>query len=176
MDLSSEPLEETYIQHVIKEVLKALVFLNEICWIIHRDLKAASILLNKKGQIKLTDFANSAINSSFNEVKSTFLGSPNWISPEVIPANQNASGYNFKVDTWSLGITCIELAEFDAPYVDLEAKEAIQMIKCLEPPKLKQPEIWSHDFIDFVENCLIKNPHDRPCPHHLYKVYLNKTH
>lgn len=170
-------LEEVYIQHVIKEVLKALVYLNEICWIIHRDVKAANILLNKLGQVKVSDFGVSAINHSLKQKKQTFTGSPNWISPEILKRpddydshKSSKRSYDFKVDTWSLGITCIELAEIEPPYSNLEPDEVMEMIVKNDSPRLKEPHLWSREFNDFVNSCLAKNANDRPNPHNLYQV------
>ena len=63
---------------------------------------------------------------------------------------------------WSLGITCIELAEGEPPYS--EVRTFLMMKKILNnPPKgLTKPELWSNDFNDFVQKCLIINPEQRP--------------
>ena len=73
---------------------------------IHRDIKAGNILLTDVGDIKLADFGSAAIASPAN----SFVGTPYWMAPEVILAMDEGQ-YEGKVDVWSLGITCIELAE-----------------------------------------------------------------
>lgn len=169
---TNRPLEEIYIQYVVKQIIKALVYINEICYVIHRDIKAGNILLNKRGHIKLADFGVSAINHSLKQKKSTFTGSPYWISPEVIEKNEtmNKRVYDCRIDIWSLGITAIELAEIEPPFSNLEPDEVMDVIIKNDPPKLKQPELWSPDFVSFVSTCLKKNSYERPLPHVLFQV------
>lgn len=173
---TNKPFEESYIKHITKQVLKALIYLNEVCFVIHRDLKAANILLALDGEIKLADFGVSAVNYSLKEKKSTFTGSPYWISPDVIELENsdedNEKFYNYKIDTWSLGMTCIELAEMEPPYSQLEPEQAMQRILNDEPPKLKEEHKWSPEFVNFLTKCLHKNPHERECPHDLYMVSI----
>ncbi|EPY77369.1 hypothetical protein CB1_001265010 [Camelus ferus] len=60
--------------------------------------------------------------------------------------------YDARCDTWSLGITAIELGDGDPPLADLHPMRALFKIPRNPPPKLRQPEIWSAEFNDFISN------------------------
>ena len=79
---------------------------------IHRDIKAGNILLDKHGNAKLADFGVSAKLMETLAQVDTFIGTPCWMSPEVL----KHSDYNAKTDIWSFGITVIEMAEGEPPY------------------------------------------------------------
>ena len=53
-------------------------------WLIHRDLKTANIFLTKEGIVKLGDFGISKMLSDTNEAANTVLGTPYYISPEIV--------------------------------------------------------------------------------------------
>lgn len=55
----------------------------------HRDIKAANVMLKEDGVIKLGDFGVSAILKSRNQKRHTFIGSPNWMAPEVALCETN---------------------------------------------------------------------------------------
>ena len=77
--------------------------------------------------------------------------------------------YDGKVDVWSLGITCIELAERKPPYFNMNAMSALYHIAQNEPPSLSDPA-WSDVFKHFVDACLEKNPLERPTSERLTQV------
>uniref|UniRef100_A0A7N5ZTY8 non-specific serine/threonine protein kinase n=1 Tax=Anabas testudineus TaxID=64144 RepID=A0A7N5ZTY8_ANATE len=122
----------------------------------YRDVKAGNILLTEPGQVKLGDFGSASIVAPAN----SFVGTPYWMAPEVILAMDEGQ-YDGKVDVWSLGITCIELAERKPPLFNMNAMSALYHIAQNESPIL-QSNHWSDSFRNFVDSCLQKIPQDRP--------------
>jgi serine/threonine protein kinase len=81
------------------------------------------------------------------------------MAPEVI---SNLKGYNKKAEIWSLGITCIELKEGEAPYHQLNMVRAMVAITTNPPKGPVHPECHSKEFNAFVERCLIVDSNSRP--------------
>jgi len=157
MKVCDSTLTEEQIAVVCKDVLLGLAYLHKLRKI-HRDIKAGNILLNNKGASKLADFGVSGQLSDTMAKRQTVIGTPFWMAPEVI----QEVGYDFKADIWSLGITCIEMAESKPPYSNIHPMRAIFMIPSRPPPKMTDPDKWSKDFIDFVTKALTKSPEQRP--------------
>ncbi|XP_042204647.1 serine/threonine-protein kinase Tao-like isoform X12 [Homarus americanus] len=155
IEVHRQPLREEEISAICEGCLQGLSYLHSLGKI-HRDVKAGNILLTENGTVKLADFGSASIASPAN----SFVGTPYWMAPEVILAMDEGQ-YDGKVDVWSLGITCIELAERKPPYFNMNAMSALYHIAQNDAPKMSAPE-WSKDFQHFVESCLQKSPPDRP--------------
>ncbi|XP_043353733.1 serine/threonine-protein kinase TAO3 isoform X2 [Dermochelys coriacea] len=82
------------------------------------------------------------------------------MAPEVILAMDEGQ-YDGKVDIWSLGITCIELAERKPPLFNMNAMSALYHIAQNDSPTLQSNE-WTDSFRGFVDYCLQKIPQERP--------------
>ena len=84
--------------------------------------------------------------------RNTLTGTPYWIAPEVIMED----GYDMKADIWSLGITCIEMAEGKPPYYGMKPMLAMFKVPAKPPPRLTNEGNYSDEFVSFVSLCLTK--------------------
>ncbi|XP_051137417.1 mitogen-activated protein kinase kinase 6 [Andrographis paniculata] len=154
---------EPYLAVVCKQVLQGLVYLHHERHVIHRDIKPSNLLVNHKGEVKITDFGVSAMLASSMGQRDTFVGTYNYMAPERI----SGSSYDYKSDMWSLGMVILECAIGRFPYTKSEDQatgpsfyELLQAIVGTPPPSAP-PDQFSPEFCSFIAVCIQKDPRER---------------
>ncbi|KAI5963264.1 CDC15 [Candida pseudojiufengensis] len=151
----------------VREILRGLSYLHEQ-GVVHRDVKAANVLLTEDNQVKLADFG---VASKVNSQHHTVVGTPNWMAPETI---LGGDGLCTASDIWSLGATIIELFTMNPPYHELNAMATLHAIGTDERPPL--PKNISSLARDFLMECFQKQPNLRISANLLLKhQWLNQN-
>lgn len=172
-------LSEPAIAVALKETLHALAYLHGQGHL-HRDVKAGNILVDSTGSVKLADFGVSASVYEWSpESHSSSLvsftdvaGTPYWMAPEVIHSH---TGYGFKADIWSFGITALELAHGRPPLSHLPPSKSLFMKITKRfrfsdyEKKSKNAQRFSKAFKNMVASCLDPDPAKRPSAEKLLK-------
>ena len=86
--------------------------------VVYRDLKPENVLLDQDGHVRITDFGLSRDNVMTDTGATTFCGTPEYLSPEMILHRKSKSGYGTSVDWWSLGTLMYEMFTGWPPFYD----------------------------------------------------------
>lgn len=150
LDFRERALNEDQIAVILTDLLKGLSVIHNKFKIIHRDIKAANILLNSQGAVKICDFGVGRKFDSGCQETMTIVGTPYWMAPEVI----QGMNYSYPADIWSVGITAVEMAEGAPPYSEYMPTKAMIEIATRGFPGYRHPEAHSDDLKDFIEKCV----------------------
>lgn len=142
------------------------------------DIKPANLLINMMGDVKVSDLGilrqiepelnlqGGGLDTDENGDKiaamhraHTFVGTTNYMAPERIDGQE----YSYSSDIWSFGLALLTVALGRLP---LETTggfwQVLQSVRDKPAPVVPDDGNWSRDFRDFIAQCLIKNPDNRP--------------
>ncbi|KAH8054103.1 MAP kinase kinase [Aureococcus anophagefferens] len=147
---------------------------------VHRDLKPANMLINRRGELKISDFgivrrldgdraaesdegagfydpgAKPAARAAPLHTVKSFVGTVTYMSPERIAGGE----YGTPADVWSLGLSFWAVALGSLPVRETDGYwSLLQSIRDEPPPRLPADDArWSPAFRSFLEACLAKDP------------------
>ncbi|KDP42864.1 hypothetical protein JCGZ_23806 [Jatropha curcas] len=151
-------IPEPVLSCMFQKLLHGLSYLHGVRHLVHRDIKPANLLVNLKGEPKITDFGISAGLESSMAMCATFVGTVTYMSPERI---RNDS-YSYPADIWSLGLALFECGTGEFPYTASEGPVNLMLQILEDPSPSPSKHNFSPEFCSFIDACLQKDPDARP--------------
>lgn len=137
--------------------------------IIHRDLKSPNVFLTKDNTVKLGDFGIAKILSHTKEKAKTVVGTPYYLSPEIIEGRE----YTFKTDLWSLGVILYEMCALTPPFkANNLSFLALKIVKGNYTPI---PSCYSAELSNIIAKLLSVDPVKRPSVHEILSIFFCKS-
>ncbi|XP_036415427.1 serine/threonine-protein kinase Nek4 [Colossoma macropomum] len=157
-----ELLPERQVVEWFVQIAMALQYLHEK-HILHRDLKTQNIFLTKTNIIKVGDLGIARVLENQNDMASTLIGTPYYMSPELF----SNKPYNYKSDVWALGCCVYEMATLKHAF---NAKDMNSLAYRIIEGKLPQmPSKYDPQLGELIKRMLCKRPEDRPDVKHILR-------
>jgi serine/threonine protein kinase len=160
MRATNDKLDEKYIIPIARELAVGLRAIHE-AGIIHRDVKAANILVHEEGRLEICDFGVAGILQSQRDKRSTWIGTPHWMPPEMFATRGEAHLYGSEIDVWAYGCTLFEFANGNPPNAGLRERMQIGRQLNRKTPQLDSDQ-YSQGLKDLIAYALDSNPETRP--------------
>ena len=159
--LPVKKLPDKYMVPIARELAIALESIHA-SGVIHRDIKAANIMIHEEGMLRVIDFGVSAVLVSDEDKRKTIIGTPHWMAPEMHKRRaQTDLTYGTEIDVWAYGCTLIECATGAPPFANVPPNHQLAISASRSPPRLNREE-HPEGLADLVASALNPKPSERP--------------
>lgn len=159
--LADGPLPEPAALYICRCVTQVLIEAAKH-GIVHRDIKPANILIDRNGEVKLTDLGIAKVDQAsvrYDEpatCEESLLGTPDYASPEQL---RDSSTVDERADIYSLGATLYHMLSGRKPFSGTGVFNLMAQVLEENPPELKDV---SPGTAALVARMMAKDPADRP--------------
>ncbi|KAH7431665.1 hypothetical protein KP509_08G059600 [Ceratopteris richardii] len=149
-------LKEDEARKYFQQLMNALEYCHKR-GVYHRDLKPENLLLDSRGNLKISDFGLSALPQQCREdgLLHTTCGTPNYVAPEVI-VNKGYDGA--QADIWSCGVILFVLL---AGYLPFDDKNLVNLYRKIYKGEFTFPDWFSSGARRLISKILTPNPRQR---------------
>jgi serine/threonine protein kinase len=149
----AKKLDESEARKLFQQLIDAVDYCHNR-GVYHRDLKPDNLLLDSKGNIKVSDFGLSALRKH-GDMLTTACGSPCYVAPELL-ANK---GYDGAVaDVWSCGVILFEML---AGYLPFDERNLVVLYKKIAAADYKCPSWFTESQKTLISRILEPSPKKR---------------
>ncbi|XP_041359598.1 tyrosine-protein kinase SRK2-like [Gigantopelta aegis] len=145
---------------------------------VHRDLRAANILVGDNNEVKVADFGLARIlqEEDIYEATENTKFPIKWTAPEAALERK----FSIKSDVWSFGVLLYELITFGrVPYPGMGGSEVLHKVdKGFRMPKPSGPIGYDDSYYEIMLKCWQRRPEERPTfafLHDTFDDYSNAT-
>ena len=147
-------LQEEQARRIFVQLITVIDYLHNDRCIVHRDLKAENVLLDKYNNVRLVDFGLSRAFSKVDPFLQTTCGSPAYLAPEII----REQPYTATADIWSIGVLLYAMVVGALPFGGENISALLNNILNTTPliPNCLSPELRH-----LLQRLLVKDPNLR---------------
>ncbi|XP_071081984.1 serine/threonine-protein kinase Nek4-like [Haliotis cracherodii] len=162
-------LDERQVVEWFVQIAMAMQYMHERN-ILHRDLKTQNIFLTKSKIIKVGDLGIARVLDSSNDMATTLIGTPYYMSPELF----SNKPYNHKSDVWALGCCVYEMATLKHAF---NAKDMNSLVyKILRGKMPAMPKQYCTELTSLIKLMLHQDPDKRPSVNRILRdPYIKKN-
>ena len=167
----TRPMTESAARFYFTQLIDGLSYCHEHC-VCHRDLRIENLMLDNKGDLKITDFGHAGIFQQGWDVFSTMMvGSLSHLAPEQVLGNVYSGE---KIDMWSVGVILYLMVTGTAPFRGDTVEDLLEKIKIAkwEPIEQESSRQVSPDCLEIMEKTLRVDYKERPGCQHIKRMHF----
>ncbi|XP_065217362.1 cAMP-dependent protein kinase catalytic subunit gamma-like [Planococcus citri] len=130
------------------QIILAFQYLHSLN-VVYRDLKPENVLLECDGYIKIIDYGFAK--RLEGDKTTSFVGTPEYMAPEMLIKTRRAEGYSCSVDWWTLGIFVYECITGEPPFA---GASLLQLFDSIVKKRYRPSAEIGPNVIDLIDNLL----------------------